>query len=97
MSRWKLTVAVLAVLAALAGLAWLSAPARAQQLCAPLPDLLKALKDRHGEWIVFVAEAPAGRYYLTRSDDGRWSLVIAREDVGCLVLAGRESEFVRGY
>lgn len=97
MTRWHLCLAALIVFTVIAGVVSLSFPARSQQLCAPLPDLLKALKDKHGEWIVFVAEAPAGKYYLTRSDEGRWSLVVAKEDVGCLILAGKASDFVRGF
>ncbi len=98
MAALRFLTRVAAVAAAVAlFFAWLIVPARSQALCAPLPDLLRGIRDRLGEWVVMTADAPGGRYYLTRSDAGGWTLIFARGDVGCVILGGQDSEIIRGF
>ncbi len=101
----RLAVALLlGLLAIAAAVTYGSERARAQTiaLCAPLPDILRQFRDRHGEWVVMTADmgnrgGQTGRLYITRSDSGGWSVIVARGDIGCVIMAGTGAEFVKGF
>lgn len=76
----------------------LCSAAGAQALCAPTPDLLAALKARHGEEPVWTGKAGESRMILTQSPEGGWSLIrlMAEGETACLVGAGTEAADPRG-
>lgn len=84
----RAAVAVAALLSA--------APAHAQSVCMPLVGLLEMLQVNHGELVVATGEAGSTKVFIAVSPAGGFSIVIARGDVGCIVVAGRKLEFDRG-
>lgn len=76
----------------------LSRPAGAQTLCAPAPDLLAGLRQKHGEEPVWTGRAGEARLVLTQSPGGKWSLIRIAPggDVACLIGAGDRAANPRG-
>jgi hypothetical protein len=43
-----------------------------------------------------VMDAGDENLYAMRSEDGSWTLIRAKEDVGCMIAQGNKSEFDNG-
>nr|WMC97965.1 hypothetical protein RAR13_04410 [Aminobacter aminovorans] len=92
---WRYTLWALCFLAFVMALLLLARPAAAQALCAPAPDLLRGL-GRLGQFVILKADAGDRQIVVTRAHDGAWSIVVVREDVGCLVMGGKASQLDKG-
>ncbi|MCC6479991.1 MAG: hypothetical protein IT552_12375 [Sphingomonadaceae bacterium] len=84
------------IAAALFCLLMMAQLARAQPLCAPLPDLLNGLRTKFGEQPMIRLISGDTVFLLTRSDTGGWSLIRVIDDMGCLIATGKKSEIDRG-
>jgi hypothetical protein len=98
MTVWRWTLWAL-VFFALAMVLLLSSerPASAQMACGPLPDLIERLRDRFKEFVVFEGKGtPEGQIFITMSDDGEFTIIQAKGELGCIIVTGKNGEFDKG-
>ncbi|BCH33108.1 hypothetical protein MesoLjLc_50380 [Mesorhizobium sp. L-8-10] len=96
MRIWLITLWALAVISAVMCVVLLSKPADAQTACVPLADLLAALRDKYGEYVVATAETPGGQMFITAAKHGAFTVVIANRGIGCIVITGESFQSDRG-
>jgi hypothetical protein len=96
MTGWRLAGWTLVLLSIAMVLLLSHKPASAQPACGPLPDLLERLRDRFKEFAVFAGNAPEGQIIVTLSDDGDFTIIHAKEGLGCVLATGKHGAFDRG-
>lgn len=63
----------------------------AQNMCAPLPQMLKFLSEAHGEVVMFHGDIQNGlSMRFAASPGGSWTALIVKDDIACMRLSGTE-------
>lgn len=77
--------------AVVAILALAATPAAAQQICAPLEDLARVLKDDHNEVPIAIGDARGGQVIVFATKDGSsWTiLLVGQSGHACVAADGR--------
>jgi hypothetical protein len=97
MTTWRWTLWALAMIALAMVLLLSGRPASAQMACGPLDGLLDKLRDRFKEFVTFTGQGtPEGQVFITLSDDGEFTIIQAKEGLGCIIATGKNGAFDRG-
>jgi len=79
-------------------LAFIPATAQAQQFCAPLPDMLSALKRKFGEVPIWEGQNATFKFIIVANGDDSWTVisVATSGEPACLVTSGKKNKTDRG-
>lgn len=65
--------------------------------CGPLPGYLKFLQERFNEFRVLDLEIEGGKFVVTRSNEGTWTILkVEGQEAACIFAAGERSIVDRG-
>ena len=82
----------------LALLAFIPATAQAQTACAPLPDLLAALKRKFNEVPIWEGQNDSFKFIIVANGDDSWTVisVAASGEPACLITSGKKNKTDHG-